>query len=144
MMTLATISTVTVLLSVLLILKNAQAKCSNVPGYIYIMQERTTGADTGTLYKVGGVEASVIEVENDLQSGNFRQLIIREWYGVDNCRDAERDVLAAIKGYSVDFGGGTEWHRVTNYDKFKDAIENAIASHKTTDTSHQPGWCCHG
>ncbi|MCG8622803.1 MAG: hypothetical protein MJE68_12510 [Proteobacteria bacterium] len=107
------------------------------------MQERTTGADAGTLYKVGGVEASGTEVESDLQSGNFRQLIIREWYGVDNCYDAERDVLAAKEGYSVDFGGGTEWHRVTNYDKFKDAIENAIASHKTTDTS-QPGWCCHG
>ena len=143
MMTFATVSTVTVLLSVLMMLKNAQAKCSNVPGYIYIMQERTTGADAGTLYKVGGVEASGTEVESDLQSGNFRQLIIREWYGVDNCYDAERDVLAAKEGYSVDFGGGTEWHRVTNYDKFKDAIENAIASHKTTDTS-QPGWCCHG
>ena len=130
MMTLAAVSTVTVLLSVLMTLKNAQAKCSGVPGYIYIMQERTTGADAGTLYKVGGMEASGTEVESDLQTGNFRQLIIREWYSVDNYHDAERDVLAAIKGYSVDFGGGTEWHRVTNYDKFKDAIENAIASHK--------------
>ena len=106
------------------------------------------------------MEASGTEVESDLQTGNFRQLIKREWYGVDNCRDAERDVLAAIKGYSVDFGGGTEWHRVTNYDKFEDAIENAIASHKPSkDTdivnNSQPwnivkqlikilGWCCHG
>lgn len=133
MMKLAAVGVITALLSVFTMLKNVQAKCGNVPGYIYIIEERTTGADAGTLYKAGGVEGNSTEVDkhvSDLQTGNSRHLIIRERYSIDNCHDAERDVFAAIKDYSVDFGGGTEWYNVTNYDKFKDAIKSAIVSHK--------------
>ena len=102
---------------IVVMLRHAQARCSDVPGYIYIMQEKTTGGNTGTLYKVGGVEGTSNKVDTrrrNLQTGNPRELVVKTRYKVTSCKKAEKDVHDdedMNDHYAVYYGGGTEWYK---------------------------------
>ena len=59
------------------------ARCSAVPGYVYIMHEKTTTRARGLYYKVGGVEGASRNVDirrGNLQTGNPRELEVNERY----------------------------------------------------------------
>ena len=121
---------------VLGVLMHTHAKCGEVPGCIYIMQETKY---PGTLYKVGGVklkdscEQKVKKRRDDLQTGNARPLVVRQWYQVKNCKMAERAAHGAVDGiYGINYGGGTEWCDVADdkYDEFKGLIEKAVAKYQ--------------
>lgn len=115
-----------------IVLEQANARCTNVGGHIYIIQERQTNGAAGIYYKVGGVEGNSDQVDRrrgQLQTGNPRQLVVKERYAVHSCRDGESAAHNAVRTYSVNYGGGTEWYRVNsdNYNNFKNSIENAVA-----------------
>ena len=116
---------------VVVFLKYTDAKCRAVPGYIYIMQEKTATGGSGLLYKVGGVEGASGKVDTrrgNLQTGNPRKLEVKERYQVGNCKKAESAAHGAVNNdYGVYYGGGREWCKVTsdNYDDFKDKVNNA-------------------
>ena len=112
-------------------LKYTDARCRAVRGYVYIMQERTTTGASGVYYKVGGVEGASGNVDTrrgNLQTGNPRELVVKERYEVGNCKDAESAAHEAVDDdYGVNYGGGTEWCKVAgaNYDDFKGKVRNA-------------------
>ena len=70
------------------------------------MQERRTGG-SGPYHKVGGVEGACGNVDThrgNLQTGNPRQLVVRQRYSVNNCRDAESAARNAVDNYGVNKG----------------------------------------
>ena len=114
-----------------IVLEQANASCTNVAGHIYIIQERQTTGAAGIYYKVGGVQGNSDEVDRrrgQLQTGNPRQLVVKERYAVNSCRDGESAAHNAARDYRVNYGGGTEWYRVNSdhYNDFKNIIENAV------------------
>ena len=79
-------------LFVVVFLKYTDARCRAIPGYVYIMQEKTTAGGSGLYYKVGGVEGASENVDirrGNLQTGNPRRLEVKERFPVGNCKDAE-------------------------------------------------------
>ena len=124
---------------VVVFLKYTDAKCRAVPGYIYIMQERTTAGGSGLLYKVGGVEGASGKVDTrrgNLQTGNPRKLEVKERYQVGNCKKAESAAHEAVNDdYGVYYGGGREWCKVTSanqYDDFKNGVKEAADKYPPT------------
>ena len=123
---------------VVVFLKYTDARCSNVSGYVYIMQERTTTGGSGLYYKVGGVEGDSKKVDTrrgNLQTGNPRKLVVKERFAVSNCRDAEKACQHAVSHYEVKgFGGGTEWFEVrsNSYLEFRNSIKNVAGTFPIT------------
>lgn len=118
------------ILCVAMILGHAQARCKAIPGYIYIIEEKSAGHNgLGTLYKVGGVEGDVDKVDTrrgNLQTGNPRQLIVKKTFKVTSCKDAEKAAHVLQQKYGVNYGGGTEWYKAANFQKFWKDVEDAI------------------
>ena len=119
---------------ILVVLKHTHAGCTGAPGCIYIMQEVEM---PGTFYKVGGVlhncGKQVDDRRTDLQTGNVRQLVVRQRYWVNNCRRAEAAAHRAVKErYGAYYGGGTEWYYVegNRYANFEGRIVEAVAPYQ--------------
>ena len=120
-------------------MKYADARCSNVRGYVYIMQEKAApGASTTYLhYKVGGVEGDSKKVKTrrgNLQTGNPRQLVVMNQYEVSTCREAEKACQNAVSQYAINYRGGTEWFRVpsSQYAIFVNSTRNVASTFPVT------------
>ena len=84
----------------------------NDAGYVYCIAEYDRGNRTGN-FKVG-TSVDPDKRLGDLQTGNVHQL---KFWGqpqyVPHRLDAEKAAHAALSGYAVNRGGGTEWFNAT-------------------------------
>ena len=78
------------------------------PGFVYVILETRENV----YYKVGrSTDPDRTRVRN-LQTGNVRPLKLECKVKVTDMSDAETAAKKALKDYSVNYGGGTEWFRV--------------------------------
>lgn len=84
----------------------------NDAGYVYCIAEYDRGKRTGN-FKVG----TAVDPDKrlrDLQTGNAHQLkFLGPPQYASHRLDAERSAHAALRGYSSNSGGGTEWFHAT-------------------------------
>ena len=98
----------------------------NEPGLIYIIQEATSD-----IFKVGvsnNEDNLALRLQN-LQSGNWRKLTIREKYIVSNMKLAEGDAHYTLRGVQIHAGGGQEWFH-SDFQRIKAAVKNAARKYR--------------
>ena len=78
------------------------------PGFVYIILETRENV----YYKVGRSNDPEGTRVCNLQTGNVRPLKFESIVKVTDMSDAETAAKKALKDYSVNYGGGTEWFRV--------------------------------
>lgn len=94
----------------------------NEPGLLYIIQE----GHTDEYYKVGvskDQDSLKSRVQN-LQSGNWRTLYLKQASKVKNMNLAEKFAHTKLKDYNIDAGGGKEWFKAP-YKTVKAAVDEA-------------------
>ena len=93
----------------------------NEPGLIYIIQEATSD-----YFKVGVStnENALGRRLQNLQSGNWRKLTLRQRYEVSNMKLAENDAHYTLRNVQVREGGGQEWFR-SGFRTINDAVAAA-------------------
>ena len=98
-------------------------------GYVYVVVEliglRTTG-----YFKVG-MTGNPKKTLSDLQTGNVRSLLFTRRVKVKDMQGAETAAHNALKTYSKNLGGGTEWFFVAN-------VGQEIAFHQAFDKAVKP------
>lgn len=121
--------------------KHVQAKCKDVPGFIYILNELDMNQNAGIYYKIGGVQGEITDSEKintrkrNLQTGNPRKLLLSAYVAVKSCKNAENAVQkdTFLQGFHINNGGGgTEWYKVENnqYLKFMLGFRRVVYSQK--------------
>ena len=109
-----------------MMLDSAQACNYKTSGFVYIVREGPPAPPNEILFKVGGSE-DVPERMKDLKTGNPRKLTVKKSYMVTDCKTAENVAQAAVeKKYRSDYGGGTEWFKVTDDNEHKQDFYNLI------------------
>lgn len=96
------------------------------PGLLYIIQE----GESDEYFKVGVTknEDTLKSRLQNLQSGNWRKLTLKQKSKVNNMNLAESFAHNELKAYNIKAGGGTEWFK-TNYQTVKDAFDKAVSQY---------------
>ena len=96
------------------------------PGYVYVIVEWTTDKQSHTgLYKVGKTVNPNKRI-SDLQTGNARELGFIRATKVKDITAAEQAAHTALATYRVNYGGGTEWFKTNDLNKFVTIFDKAV------------------